>query len=78
MKESSIKEKQLEFVKKLGLTVYNVTYNPCLNYFCINGINGQATTIHTTDADWKKKISTHLKKMGKDKFKLELQQMFRI
>lgn len=67
------KEEILHLVEMFNLETYNVNDK----YFCIKGINGQATTVYY-DTDPITEIKNHLLQMGRDSLKMDLNYLLDI
>jgi hypothetical protein len=67
------KEEILNIVRLFNLDIYNINDE----YFCITGVNGNATTVYY-DNDPITSIKNHLIQMGRDSLKMDLNYLLSI
>jgi hypothetical protein len=67
------KEEILNIARLFNLDVYNINDK----YFCITGVNGNATTVHYSN-DPITSIKNHLIQMGRDSLKMDLNYLLSI
>lgn len=68
------KAKAINFAKELGIETYNETFVS----LCLKGINGHATLVYLDDSSLKLKYAQHLKQMGRDSLKMDLESLLSI
>lgn len=63
-----------DFAESLGIK-YKASKD---NWISFNGVNGGVTIIDFDDKDWRLVLANHLKQMGRDSLKIDLERLLDI